>query len=157
MESDIFKRVINYEIEKGILGIYVRCEKPKTFFDQNNFKEETGLQVPENILNEIEKNAKVSLDGIWDSELIKGMNYNFDFIKKKDCLTLKDVEKLFKKTGKRQIIILLSQPIFDSKFEHCIISISYSKFTGSAYGRKYFLKKVYGMWTIITEYEFWMT
>ena len=156
-ESDIFKRVINYEIEKGNSGIYIRCEKSKTFFDLNNFKEQTGLKVPENILKEIEKNAKVSVDGIWDSELIKGMNYNSDFIIKKDCLTKNDAEQLFIKTKKRQNIVTISEPLFDKNYENCVVSVSYSKFTGSAYGQEYFLKKVYGVWTVIVEYGMWMT
>ena len=88
-ESDVFKIIIDYEIRKGTLGIYVKCEKPKTFFDQNNFKEQTGLEVPVNILIEIEKNGIKSSEGIWDSELTNGLNYSSDFIKIKKCLTKK--------------------------------------------------------------------
>ena len=156
-EFDIFKKIIEYEIGQGNSHIYLRCEKIKTFFDQNSFKEQTRIKVPENILEEIEKNALESIDGIWNSELINNLNYGSDFIKNEKCLTLKDAEKLFNKSGKRQSVILLSQPIFDSKFEHCVISISYLRFTGSAYGHTYFLKKVYGIWTVIVEYEPWMT
>ena len=80
-ESDVFKKIVDYEIGKGILGIYVQCEKPKTFFDQNDFKEETGLKVPENILIEIEKNGIKSSNGIWNSKFTNGLNYSSDFIK----------------------------------------------------------------------------
>ncbi len=66
-ESDVFKKIIDYEIGKGTLGIYVQCNKPKTFFDLNDFKEQTGLEVPENILKEIEKNGTKSSDGIWNT------------------------------------------------------------------------------------------
>ena len=157
LEFEIFKKIIDYEIGQGTSNIYLRCEKIKTFFDLNNFKEQTELKVPENILEEIEKNALKSIDGIWNSELLNELNYGSDFVKNETCLTLKDAEKLFKKSGTSQSVILLSQPIFDSKFEHCVISISYLKFTGSAYGHTFFLKKVYGIWTVIVEYEPWMT
>ena len=156
-ESDVFKKIIDSEIGKGTLGIYVQCEKPRTFFDQNDFKEQTGLEVPENILKEIEKNGTKSSDGIWSSELINELNYGSDFIKRKKCLTKKDAELIFKKTKKRQNIVSISDPIFDNNYENCVVSVTYWKFTGSAYGHKYFLKKVYGVWTVIVEYEQWMT
>ena len=165
-EFDIFKKIIDYEIGQGSSYIYLRCEKTKTFFDQNSLKEQTGLKVPKTILEEIKKNALKSNAGIWNPDLIKELNYGSDFINNEKCLTLKDAEKcltlkdaekLFNKSGKKLSVILLSQPIFDSKFEHCVISISYLTFTGSAYGHTYFLKKVYGIWTIIVEYEPWMS
>lgn len=35
--------------------MYVQCEKYKTYFDQTRFKEETGLEVPENILKKLKQ------------------------------------------------------------------------------------------------------
>ena len=156
-ESDVFKKIIDYEIGKGVRGIYVQCEKPKTSFDAEDFKAVTGLNVPENILKEIELNESKSKIGILNSELIIALNFGEDFIKSKKCLIKKDAEQLFKKTKKRQNIISISEPIFDNNYENCVVSVSYLKFTGSAYGKKYFLKKVYGIWTVIVEYEIWMT
>jgi hypothetical protein len=156
-ESDIFKKIFDYEIGKGILGIYIQCEKPKTSFDLNGFKEDTGLEVPENILKEIEINATKSSSGIWNSELINELKYGSDFIKSKKCLTKKGAELIFKKTNKRQTIVSISEPIFDNNYKNCVVSVTYWKFTGSAYGHKYFFKKVYGVWTVIVEYEIWMT
>ncbi len=88
-ESDVFKKIIDYEIGKGVLGIYVQCEKSKTFFHQNDFKKETGLKVPENILMEIEKNGIKSSNGIWNSKFTNRLNYSSDFIKIKHWLTKK--------------------------------------------------------------------
>jgi len=156
-ESEVFRKIIDYEIGKGISGIYVQCEKPKTSFDLKDFKEQTGLEVPESILKEIEINATKSNDEIWNSELISELNYGSDFIKNKKCLTKKDAELIFKKTKKRQNIVSISEPIFDNDYENCVISVIYWKFTRSAYGHKYFLKKVYGIWTVIVAYEIWMT
>ena len=85
------------------------------------------------------------------------MNYSSTFIKSKKCLTKKDTEQIFKETNKRQNIISISEPIFDNNYENCVIYISYRKFTGSAYGHTCFLKKVYGVWVVIDEYEQWMT
>jgi hypothetical protein len=156
-ESDVFKKILDYEIGKGTTGIYIQCEKPKTYFDCEDFNNQTGLEVPENILKEIEENGIKSSDGIWNSELISKLNLNSDFIKSKSCLTKEDAEQIFVATKKRQNILSISEPVFDNKYENCMVSVSYWKFTGSAYGYKYFLKKVYGVWTIITEFEFWMT
>lgn len=156
-ESDVFKKIIDEQIGKGTLGIYVQCEKYKTFFDLKEFKEEACLEVPEKILNEIEANVAKSNDGIWNSELINELNYSSDLIKSKKCLTKKEAEEIFIKTKKRQKIISISEPIFDNNYENCIVSVIYSTFTHSASGHSYFLKKVYGSWTVITVYGIWMT
>jgi len=153
----VFKKIIDYEIGKGGRGMYVQCEKSKTSFDVKDFKVETGLNVPENVLNEIELNESKSRIGVWNAELLNELNYGEDFIKRKKCLIKNDAEQLFKKTKKRQKIISISEPIFDNNYENCVVSVSYLKFTGSAYRKKYFLKKVYGIWTVIVEYEIWMT
>ena len=50
-ESDVLKKIIDEQIGKSTFGIYVQCEKYKTFFDLKEFKEETGLEVPEKILS----------------------------------------------------------------------------------------------------------
>nr|WP_314895613.1 hypothetical protein [uncultured Flavobacterium sp.] len=156
-ESDVFKKIIEHEIGKGTLGIYVLCEKSKTIFDLKEFKEETGLEVPENILKEIEINESKSSNGIWNSELINELNCGSGFIKSKKCLTKKEAEQIFEKTKKTQNIVSISEPVFDNNRENCVISIFYWKFTGTAFGNKYFLKKVYGAWTVIAVYEYWMT
>jgi hypothetical protein len=156
-ESDVFKKIIDHEIGKGALGIYVQCKKSKTYFDQTIFKEETGLEVPENILKEIEANVAKSSIGIWNSELINELNYGSDFIKSNKCLTEKEVEQIFEKTKKWQHIVSISEPIFDNNYENCIVSIIYRRSTESASGSKYFLKKVYGIWVIIAVYEIRMT
>jgi hypothetical protein len=156
-ESDVFKKIIDDQIGKGTLGIYVQCKKSKTYFDQTIFKEETGLEVPEKILKEIEANIAKSSNGIWNSELINELNYDPYFIKSNKCLNEKEVEQIFEKTKKRQNIVSISEPIFDNNYENCVVSISYWTFTNSASGRDYFLKKVYGIWTVIAVYGIWMT
>ena len=157
LEYDIFKKIIDDQIGKGTLGIYVQCEKYKTYFDQTIFKEETGLEVPENILKEIEANVAKSSNGIWNSELINKLNYGSGFINSKKCLTKKDAEDIFIKSKKRQNIISISDPVFDNNYENCVVNVSYLKFTHSSSGSTYFLKKVYGIWVVIAVYEIWMT
>jgi hypothetical protein len=150
-KTEIFNEIITHEISEG--GFYIQCDKPKTYFDSTDIE----LEVPKNILNDLTEASNKSKDGIWDSELIKNLNYSSDFIKAKVCLTKQDVEELFKRTGKRQSVLSISDPIFDSKYEHCVVSVAYWNFTGSGYGHTYFLKKVYGVWVIISTYDLWMT
>ncbi len=156
-ESDIFIKIIDHEIGKEKMKFYVQCEKSKTFFDKKDLKDQTRLQVPEKILNEIEKNGTNSSDGTWNLDLIDSLKYDSDFIRSKKCLTKNDAELLFKKTKKRQNIVSISEPIFDNNYENCVVSVTYWKFNGSAYGHKCFLKKVNGVWTVIVEYEQWLT
>ena len=89
-ELDVFKKVINYEIEKGNSGIYLQCEKSKTVFNLNDFQEQTLLEVPLNILKELEQKAKLSNKGRWNSDLLTDLKFGSDFIKTKTCLSKKD-------------------------------------------------------------------
>ncbi|AVR46045.1 hypothetical protein C7S20_12705 [Christiangramia fulva] len=157
MEQNIFKKVIDHEIEKGTTRIYIECEKSKTAFDLKDFKENVQLEIPENILKEIEQNGATSKNENWNSKFISKLNYPPDILKSKKCLTKKNVELLFQKTNKRQNVISISKPIFDDNYENCIVSVTFWKFTGSAYGYKCFLTKIYGIWTVVVEYAQWMT
>lgn len=153
-EFEIFRKVIAHEIRDG--SLYLQCEKRRTFFDLINFKNQTSLKIPENILIEIATNAKRSEDGIWKSGLLKEFKYGSD-IKSKECLSKEDAIQLFEKTGKRQNIVSISNPIFDDNYENCVVSVTYWMFKGSVYEKSYFLKKVYGVWTLIAEYDMWLT
>lgn len=152
-ESHIFRKIIEREIERGAIDIYIKCEKPKTTFNQKVFKEETLFDVPKNILAEIEINGTKSRDGVWNSELINDL-YKISHSINKNCLTKKEAEEILKNTKKTQNIISISDPIFDNNHENCIVSITYWKFSPKFYGNKYFLKKVYGVWTILTDYDY---
>jgi hypothetical protein len=58
-DFDVFKKIIEHESGTGVLGLYVH-RKSKTTFDQKVVLEETELEVPKNILRDIEINvAKV--------------------------------------------------------------------------------------------------
>ncbi|WP_426485195.1 hypothetical protein [Flavobacterium sp. 2] len=123
-ESNVCKKIFDHQIGKRTRGIYTQCEKSKTSFEQIIFKEETGLEVPQNILKEIEANAAKSSNDIWNSELINELNYGPNFFENNKCLTKKDSEQLFEKTKKRQNIIAVSQPVFDHNYENCLVSVS---------------------------------
>ncbi|MBF4464500.1 hypothetical protein [Flavobacterium sp. LC2016-12] len=152
-ENEIFKKIIDHEIEKNKSIIYIQCKKPNTSFNIKEFKEENeGFVISESTLQEFEKN-NINTNEVWNSELIKQL----DYIKNTNCLTKEEIELIFKNTNKRQNIILISKPIFDNGFENCIISIVYSKSLHSSYGQSYFLKKVNGIWTIITGFGHWMS
>ncbi len=156
-EAEIFEKIVTHEFQYG--GIYIGCNKSKTYFDSDELTKQSGLEVPENILEELTKSSELSEKGTWNPELIKRnrKKYSTEYIKKGKCLSLKDSERLFERTKKRQTIVSISQPIFDSEFKNCIVSVSYLKYKGSAHGNKYFLKKVYGKWIIIDTYDIWLT
>ena len=154
-EIEVFRKVVDHEITNG--EIYIQCDKQKTFFDSTDYKSQTELEVPANILQELEKNAERSNDGMWEPELFAEFNYGADLLKSKNCLSKEEVEQLFEKSGKRESVISISEPIFDKNYENCVVSVTFWKFKGSAYRHSYFLKKVFGIWTIISVYKTWMT
>ena len=156
-ESEIFKKIIVYVIEKNKTTISIKCEKPKTSFNIREFKEDTkGVPISETILNELNKN-KTDATEIWDLELIKLSEFDSKYVKNKNCITETDSENIFKDIHKRENIISISKPLFDNNFENCIVSVVHSKSFQSASGRSYFLKKVNGIWVVITEFGFWIS
>jgi hypothetical protein len=156
-ENEVFKKIIDNEIEKNKSIIYIRCEKRNTSFDIKEFKEENeGFVISETTLNEFEKN-NIIINEIWNSELIKQLKFNSTYIKSKNCLTNEEIELIFKNTNKRQNIVSINKPIFDNNFENCIVSVMYSKSFRSASGQSYFLKKINGIWTIVMEFGIWIS
>jgi hypothetical protein len=156
-ENEVFKKIIGHVIEKNKSVIYIKCEKLNTRFDTKEFKEENeGFAISETTLNEFENN-NIIINEIWNSELIKQLEFNSTYIKTTNCLTKEEIELIFKKTNKRQNIVSISKPLFDNNFENCIVSIIYSKSFRSASGQSYFLKKIKGIWTIVMEFGNWMT
>ena len=153
----LIRKVVDSEIGNGKYGIYLRCEKPKTPFDTRIFKEQTGLAVPENILNEIENNSTGENVRTWNSEVFSQLGYGPDFIKSKKCLSKEDAEMLLEKARTRKNILSVGHPVFDNASEHCIISADYRMFEKSTYGHTYFLKKTCGVWTVVLIYDTWMS
>jgi len=156
-EAEIFEKIVTHEFQYG--GIYLGCTKSKTYFDSAKLTKQSGLEIPENILQELTKSSELSKEGTWNPEIIKRNHkkYTTEYIKKGKCLSGKDSKRLFDKTKERQSIVLISQPIFDSEFENCIVSVTYLKYTSSLHGHKYFLKKIYGKWIIVDTYDLWLT
>ena len=157
-ESEIFRSILNFETEKGATRLYIQCNKAKTFFTIKDFKDRSGLQVPDSILTELENSSSNSINAFWDSDLSEAINLGLEITHHLDkCLTKDEVIELFDSTQTRQTVIGISQPIFDSKHENCVVSINYWNFIGSAWGHSYFLRKVYGKWVVIETFGFWMT
>lgn len=111
--------------------IFIQCEKSKTFFNAKAFKKQNGVEVTETVLYEMQKASEKSVEGKWELNNL-----------------ILNSEKTY---------LSISDPIFDSNQKHSVISVTYWKYVGSAYGQTFFLKKVYGKWTIIFTYDYWLT
>jgi hypothetical protein len=150
----LLQRVAEYEFLSE--GFYLKCEKQKTYFDKKEFKENVSPMVPEQILTELQQASLDSNDEIWEEKLFSSGALS-SLILKTQCLTKVDCDELFKSTGNRQRIVSISDPIFDLSEENCVVSVVYHNFKDSAFGHSYFLKKIYGQWTIVFTYDHWMT
>ncbi|MEH6681042.1 MAG: hypothetical protein V7724_10875 [Sediminicola sp.] len=153
-DRELFDKIIKENLSSSTF--YLSCEKSRTFFDGGQFKRETGLKVPSNILEELEISSKKSRGGNWNMEFLNASAYVSKFLKG-NCLIEEDVNALFEKTMKRHLVFKISEPIYDESRENCVISFSCVKFKGSAYGSSYFLKKVYGSWIVISIFNTWIT
>lgn len=154
-EKQILDKILEMNISNS--KFYVGCDRVKTFFDSSDFNSQTGLEVPSCILEELETSSKKSKEGSWMSNFSFNRDYLLNILISKSCLEKQDIEMLLKKNDKRQQILLVSEPIFDIKKEHCIVSEIWINNKGSGSGSTYFLKKVYGSWTIISVFDIWIT
>ena len=151
--SEVFSIVIKENITNA--KFYIGCEKSKTVFENVNFNEKTGLEVPSNILEQLRVASIESIGGNWISVFPPKSKIIFNKLKSYNCLSREKIDELFDKRKKQQSIFLISEPLFDENMEHCIISFTCIRYKGSAYGNSYFLKKVYGSWTIIAVFDSW--
>lgn len=121
LDNDIFNRIIEYELQNG--EFYVQCEKSPTHFDHKEFEEQNGSEVPKKILIQLQNEALKSTASNWPDSLMNGQT-SVLFIRTNQCLTKNDCENLFNSSGQRQNIISISDPIFDTLKEHCVVSIN---------------------------------
>ena len=155
-DKTIFNIIISDNINTATT--YIGCSKSKTYFDSENFIKQTDLQVPDKILRQLEESSKKDQKSqVWDTITIAELDSLFKEYKVKFCLGDDEIEAFYNRNKKRKPIFFVSEPIFDYCFEHCIVSFSSQIFKGSASGHSYFLKNVYGSWTIIASFDFWIT
>lgn len=157
LKFEVLESIIKYEIKNSDNVLYLKCIKPKTYFDYRDFTKQISFDIQIEILQEVEKNASLSKDDFWKSKWMTALRTNYNSIKNRNCLTKKDVSKLFEKTGKRNSVLTISDPVFSNNKEYCIVSISYQMYPGSAYGNSFFLQKIQGVWTILASYDNWLS
>ncbi|WP_298248332.1 hypothetical protein [uncultured Christiangramia sp.] len=155
LEFEILESIIKYEISNEEL--YIQCQKPRTYFDRQDFIEQVSYDLQIEIIQELEKNASISKGALWNSKWMTDLSKKYNSLNNRNCITKNDVSKLFEKTKKRNSVLTISDPIFSNNNEYCIVSISYLMFPGSAYGNSYFLQKVQGEWTILASYDNWLS
>lgn len=157
LKLEVLESILKYEIENSDNVLYLECIKPKTDFDYQDFIKQISFDIQIEVLEELEKNASRSEVRFWKSKWMWDLSKNSKSIENKNCLTKKDVSKLFEKTGKRNSVLSISDPIFSDNNEYCIVSISYLMFPGSAHGNSYFLQKIKGVWSIKATYDSWLS
>lgn len=155
-ETDILKLIILNEAKEN--GIYLKCDKRKTNFDSSEYlEEEPDNELSNKKISELIASSETSIDDIWDFKIIKKLKFNSKTLLSNKCLSDKDVSRIFERTKRRQNIVSISQPIFDSNYENCIVSVDYTNYIGSAHGHSYLLKKVNGIWKIESTFNLWVT
>jgi hypothetical protein len=155
-QYEVLRTVLEHELKASNSPLFLGCHKSRTVFDPKVLLEESGLLLSEHILDDLKQDAGQSKTGRWDRKSLKTILVE-DIELQKVCLSPKAIENKFRSTGKRQNIILVSQPIFDRNFNYCVVQIVYQKFFKSAYGGSYLLKRNPTGWEIIAEFEYWMS
>jgi hypothetical protein len=150
-DNKIFNTIISKQIENGLTTFYIKCSKPKTFFKKKTFLNETHLKnIPEIVLTELERasNKKIKTEH-WDCSLFKK---NIPFLEKK-CIGDEKSERILQKKG-RTTIFEIHKPLFDKKTTHCIVQVVVIRKKGEFSSSLFLLKKIYGKWIILEEFNF---
>jgi len=145
-ELEVFKFILDLETKNCIQRVYVQDEKERTYISKdflNSFS-----NIPKESLLEIQMNTLLPIKNKHWNKTIKNKR-NIYFIKEKKAKTLLK--------RKRQSIISISVPTFNSNFLYCIVSISHKNFHKSSSGLSYLLKKENNQWIIISTFDFWIT
>ena len=157
-ENNIFNSIILHQIKSGSSQLYLDCKKAETYFDLESFLEETTLvSIPRKILDEILFNSKNDIKNKdWDCDLLKKLKLNKDFLVQKKCLKEKEIKRVLKIKSKN-IILRVHKPIFDKNNNHCVIDLTILTSEGVFKASSFFLKKIYGKWIILEEFNFSMS
>lgn len=157
-EHEIFVTILKKQVGNGATNFYLSCNKPKTFFMKEIFLEQTTLKnIPKNILLELVKNSEDNIkDELWSCRFIKKLNFAKDFLASRKCLKENEIKNKLK-INQRTTIFEISKPIFDFKKIHCIVDLVVSETKGEFFSTSFFLKKIYGKWVILAEFDFVMS
>jgi hypothetical protein len=142
-------------------------EKEKTYFDYDSltFYDETGFQIPEKTLSEL----KMASNNLSETESWNEDEFNIKkfFLVDNDtvyakrpyikCYSYEQVDNYFNKYKKRKHFYLISKPIFDSKRENAIVSVTRHAWIGEFHQDTYLLKKIYGKWIVVATFGMWLT
>lgn len=180
-EIDQVVNVLLFDKEKYYLEytLFFDCERINTIFNKNDFLLQTDLKgVPIKILDELEADAifknsqkKFEIKNKWPENFLSDILRKFNRflwtnrLGSENCVTSSQYRKIFYNDGlkhqflkdtntiKNPNLIMLSNPIFDLKKEHCIITLVDSYFPGSFVSRDFFLKKIYGKWVVLATFN----
>jgi hypothetical protein len=153
----VVQALIDHELDKGEVGMRLSCQQANTVFDMETFSVETDLKIPQESLYSLAIRALKSTSKIWDTNHLEGVNESLQGLINSECLSEKSILKLFRKSGKRQNILLISTPVYDISQQYCIVQVVHQKFTKSSYGQSCMLKRKGNEWEIIAEFDFWMS
>ena len=155
-EVDVLTKIIEFTLDKEQSQLYLECTKARISFKATIFNDRSSLKVPQHVLEDLEKNVKNSKINDWD---LKSLDETFesDYFINKNCLTKEDLQGLTENTKNQYTVLSISNLVFDDLEENCIVSFRFIKSATHQFGYTFFLKKVYGRWTILDKYDYWMT
>ena len=157
IDVQVLNAVIDYERDKGISDIKLNCSRSGTFFDMETFRLESEVKIPQEVLYTLAIHALKSTSGSWEKTNQNITAPTNDKGTEPECFSEKNIQRLFKKSGKRQNILSVSTPVYDLNSEYCLVQVSYWKFTKSSYGMSCILHKKASGWEVLTEFAFWMS
>jgi hypothetical protein len=145
------------DISKDTILISSRIYKTYFDFDSISFEAETGLKVPNKIILELKKNVEPDdFISFWDeNKFNKGTDQvNGPTFK---CLSTSEEDSLFERTKISHDIYSISKILFDDARETGIFYFLYTPMPGDVSGGTILIRKVFGLWVIVTRYGDFLT
>jgi hypothetical protein len=158
--------------------IFIAEAKGKTFLIHDSYSYEyiNGFAIPSNNISEWKENITNQVLSKWDEERLNKRDTTFvekdTIIGKKPifkCLSEHEISQILDRNeelinSNRQQFHVDSKPIysigniiFDNSKETAIFRVEISSRPDVAWGYAVLIKKVFGKWTILTSFDYWMT
>ena len=140
--------------------VILQCDKKKlkTFVPDSLGSIVKDESIPNNVLIELETNSKSERSpNTWKPGVFDRAEFKTSLLKSSQCYSKENINTLFERVRKRQYVVEVSQPLYDNKKSYSFVHIVVQRYPGSSYGSSFLLQKVDGKWTVIAQFDHWLS
>ena len=151
--SEVLKQLIDQVSASENRPVLLQSEAPASTFNATVFRNDTSLDVPESVLYALEAAAKKGVAGNWNA-IVTGSDTFYDDVR---CAPGDTIQNTLGDPKQDAIILVASLPLFDTRQDHCIVTLRIRASAEHEFGYTLMMKRIYGKWIPIEKYGYWTT